>query len=57
MQVKPSGFLTAPCSILFPQLGNKPAPPAVETWSLIHWTTTKVPIHLGKIPLPKEEIL
>ena len=57
MQVKPSGFFAAPCSILLPQLGNKPTPPAVETRSLNHWTTMNVPLHLGKIPLPKEEIL
>ena len=57
MQVTPSGFLAAPCSILPPQLGIKPAPPAVEAWSLNHWTTRKVPIHLGKNTLSKEEIL
>ena len=28
--------------ILVPQLGIKPVPPALETWSLSHWTTREV---------------
>ena len=29
--------------ILVPQPGIKPAPPALEVWSLNHWTTREVP--------------
>ena len=32
------------CGILVPQPGIKPVPPAVEAWSLNHWTTREVPI-------------
>ena len=28
---------------LVPELGIEPAPPALESWKLNHWTTTKVP--------------
>ena len=31
------------CSFLVPQPGIKPVPPAVEAWSLNHWTTREVP--------------
>ena len=31
------------CSILVPQPGIKPIPPAVETWSLNHWTAREIP--------------
>ena len=31
------------CGILVPQPGIKPAPPALEAWSLNHWTTREVP--------------
>ena len=31
------------CKILVPQKGIKPAPPAVEAWSVNHWTTREVP--------------
>jgi len=33
------------CGILVPQPGMKPAPPAVEAWSLKNWTARKVPTH------------
>ena len=29
--------------ILVPQLGIEPVPPAVEAWSLNHWTAREVP--------------
>ena len=29
--------------ILIPQLGIEPTPPAMETWSLNHWTAREVP--------------
>ena len=32
------------CGILAPQPGIKPAPLAVEAWSLNHWTTREVPL-------------
>ena len=32
------------CGILVPQPGIKPMPPAVEVWSLNHWTTREVPV-------------
>ena len=31
------------CRILAPQLRMEPAPPAVEVWTLNHWTTKGVP--------------
>ena len=31
------------CRILFPQPGIKPEHPALEVWSLNHWTTREVP--------------
>ena len=31
------------CGILVPQPGVEPMPPAVEAWSLSHWTTREVP--------------
>ena len=34
----------AACGILVPQPGIEPALPAVEAWSLNHWTTREVPI-------------
>ena len=30
------------CGNLVPQAGIEPAPPAVEAWSLNHWTTKEV---------------
>ena len=33
------------CGLLVPQTGIKPVPPAVEVWSLNHWTAREVPIH------------
>ena len=40
-----SFFLTAPHGMwdLVPQPGIKPASPALEAWSLNHWTTREVP--------------
>ena len=36
-------FLTAVCGMWKPsELGIKPAPPAVEAWSLNHWTISEV---------------
>ena len=35
----------AACGTLVPQPGVKPVPPAVEAWSLNHWTTREVPEH------------
>ena len=32
-----------PCGILVPRPGFEPGPPAVEAWSLNHWTTRGVP--------------
>ena len=32
------------CGILVPQSGIEPLPPALEAWSLNHWTVRKVPI-------------
>ena len=31
------------CGILVPRPGIAPAPPAVEAWSLNHWTAREVP--------------
>ena len=31
------------CGILVPQPGTEPMPPAVEAWSLNHWTAREVP--------------
>ena len=31
------------CGISFPQPGMKPVPPAMEVWSLNHWTAREVP--------------
>ena len=42
-----SFFLTVPrtaCGILFPRPGIEPVPPAVEVWSLNHWTAREVPL-------------
>ena len=33
----------AACDILVPQPGIEPVPPALEAWSLNHWTTKEVP--------------
>ena len=33
------------CGILVPQQGIRPMPPALEAWSLNHWTTREVPPH------------
>ena len=43
-------FLTAPstCEILVPQPGTEPGPPALEAWSLNHWTTKEIPRVLSK---------
>ena len=32
------------CKMLVPQPGMEPMPPAVEMWSLNHWTTREVPV-------------
>ena len=32
------------CRILVPQPGIPPTPPALEAWSLNHWSTREVPI-------------
>ena len=34
----------AACGILVPRPGMQPEPPAVEAWSLNHWTTREVPL-------------
>ena len=34
------------CGILVPQTGIEPVPPALAVWSLNHWTTMEVWIHL-----------
>ena len=40
------------CGILGPQAGIKPVSPALEAWSLNHWTTTEVPAsNIFKFPL------
>ena len=31
------------CGILVPRPGIEPTPPALEVWSLNHWTTREVP--------------
>ena len=31
------------CGILVPRPGIEPAPPALEVWSLNHWTAREVP--------------
>ena len=38
------GMWTLSCGMwdLVPRLGTEPRPPALEAWSLTHWTTTKV---------------
>ena len=36
--------ILAACRILDPQPGIEPAPPALEAWSLNHWTAMEVPI-------------
>ena len=48
----------AACRILVPRPGIKPVPPAVETWSLNHWTAREVPpycspqwLHRSAFPL------
>ena len=35
----------AACRTLVPQAGIKTLSPALESWSLNHWTTTEVPRH------------
>ena len=35
------------CQILVPWSGIEPAPPAVEAWSLNHWTAREVPVICG----------
>ena len=37
-------LLHAACGILVLWLGNEPAPPELEAWSLNHWTTRQVPL-------------
>ena len=34
-------FLAVPCGILVTQAGIEPVPPALEAWSLNHWTAKK----------------
>ena len=45
-EINPSLFLfwphSAACGILVPKPGIEPAPPAVEAWSLNHWTAREV---------------
>ena len=36
------------CGILVPWLGIEPAPPALEAWSLNHWTAREVPFFFFK---------
>ena len=38
-------FLALPCNVWFPssRQGIEPEPPALEVWSLYHWTAGKVP--------------
>ena len=36
-------FCHPACGILVPQPEIEPVPPAVEAWSLNHWTTREVP--------------
>ena len=36
------------CTILVPQPGIEPVSPAVEVWSLNHWTTREVPKQIFK---------
>ena len=38
------------CEILVPQTGIQPKPPAVEAWSLNHYTTREVPCIYFKLP-------
>ena len=38
-------FLATLCGILVPQPGIEPVPPAVEAWSLNHWTTREVLVY------------
>ena len=38
------------CGILVPQPGIKPMPPAVEAWSLNHWTAREVPVLHSLLP-------
>jgi hypothetical protein len=45
------------CGILVPQQGIKPSPPALEGWSLNHWTTTEVPTQLLKLQMYPKEII
>ena len=40
------------CGILVPRPGIKPTPPALEAWSLNHWTTREV---LNSAFLPRQE--
>ena len=37
---------TVACGILVPQTGMEAMPPALAVWTLNHWTTTAVQIHL-----------
>ena len=34
---------SAACRILIPRLGIEPSPPALEAWSLNHWTAREIP--------------
>ena len=36
-------LLCAACEILLPRSGIQPVPPAVEAWSVNHWTAREVP--------------
>lgn len=38
-----------PRGILVPQPGMEPLPPAVEAWSVNHWTTRVVPALKGHL--------
>ena len=43
------------CGILVPQVEIEPMHPAVEAWSLNHWTTRKVPYYLFFCPASFQE--
>ena len=45
MQHVSSSVFIAACGILFSDSGSDPGPPALEVWSLSHWTTTKSSEH------------
>ena len=46
----------AACGDLVPRPGIKPTPPALEAWSLNHWTTREVPFISFCPPPPKKNV-